>query len=160
MVFDSDDPTVDDIVNAIESMDSEIDDVRDELPEDGGGSDFDPDDLFNQAEETAQNETIDTLEHILTGDCDSEKCNEIRNELGIDGDGEGGNEGDDHDHDGDDSDGDGEGSEGGTDGGSGDGGSGEESDSGSGDGEGDDDGGSDGDDIPWDEGENVFGESV
>lgn len=150
-MFESDNPSVDDIVNAIESVSEEVDELEEQV--DNTGNDLDPDDIFSQVEERAENTTIDTLDHLLNDDCDDEKCQQARDVLGI-GDTET-DESDNADDDTNESDGgeseDGESvDDGGTDTGGNSGGtdgSGDESDSGS-------------DDLPWGENENVFGEEI
>lgn len=155
---DGDRETKDDI--GVSDLADEFQNLYDEIEgdddDDGDGFELDPDELFGEVEETAEQETIDTLDHIFSDSCDNERCQDIREQLGIDNDDGGEESGDDDDDPESTEGGDDDGGESDDDGGSGDGDGDDDTDPG----DGDDDGSDSGNGEPWDEDTNIFGESV
>lgn len=149
-----DDPTVDDLANEFEEIWEAVEsDDGDDVPD----IDFEPDELIDTAEsraqETARDSALEGIEHLIDEDCDNERCNELRDALGV-----GTHDHDHDDGDGDDDAGEAESAESVDDDGSDSGGA----DAGA-DGGGDDDdsgGESSESDVAWDEDTNIFGEKI
>lgn len=88
--------TVSDAIEAALGDDSDNSDSHEAHEHDGDGGSFDidsdtiadhlPDDVVthDEASEMAERKFLDGLEHIVNDDCDTESCNQIREQLGID----------------------------------------------------------------------------
>ena len=117
-------PSVDEIVSKIENLEDEVDSF----------TEFDHDEIKETADETL----IQRLQHLVHDDCDTEVCNELRDEFGLHGEPE---PEDEETEEPEEPEADAEPDE---------------------EPEADDDSGDDEPDrdVPWSEGENIFGESV
>lgn len=135
------DISADDIAEAldtVESLETQVDSLEDELDIAVTEDDFNALEP-TEAQEIADRTFMERLDHLVNEDCDTEKCNEIRNQFDIDPGTQ-----DSHDHD--------EGTETETETDDDEGTETENAD------EGDD---SDGlNDVEWDEGEDIFGDPV
>lgn len=84
--------TEDDLQNAIDDALGKIDTPDIDLPDDMP-DEFDSFVDERGAAEVADQRVVEHFDHLVNEDCDTERCNTIRDQLGLDPDG------DDHDHD-------------------------------------------------------------